>query len=108
MPGFALLAPAWLALKWPGLDWMEWTTGTALFVAGVLLSLIALAIIGVIWPSTPRKGFLPMRTARGDRIYVGLLGTGLIHILVIALTDLPLTFALGLAGVWMVVVLRWG
>lgn len=97
-----------LAVEWPDLEWMAWTTGTFLFVVSVFLGLIALAVIGVVWPSTPRKGFLPMPTARGDRIYVGLLGIGLIHILVIALTSLPLTFALGLAAVWMAVVLRWG
>lgn len=103
-----MFGPQWLGLSWPDLEWMAWTTPTLLFVVGVFLGLIGLAVIGAVWPSTPRKGFLPMTTARGDRIYVGLLGIGLIHVLVIALTDLPLTFGLGLAAIWMVVVLRWG
>jgi predicted small integral membrane protein len=92
----------------PDLEWMAWTPATAIFAGCVFLGLAALAVIAVWRPSTPRKGFLPMPTARGDRIYVTLLGTGLILIIVLAMTSLALTVGLAIAAVWAVVVLGWG
>jgi predicted small integral membrane protein len=92
----------------PDLEWMAWTAGTALFVASVFVSLGLLAVFAVVRPSTPRKGFLPMPTARGDRVYVALLGTGLVLILTLATTSLAVTTGVGIAAVWAVVVLRWG
>jgi predicted small integral membrane protein len=90
------------------LEWMYWTIGTSLFVVGVVAFLTAVTLLGILVPSTPRKGFLPIETARGDRIYIGLLGTGLILILLIALSDLSLTLGLGIAAVWVVAVVGWG
>jgi predicted small integral membrane protein len=90
------------------LEWMAWTTGTAVFVASIFIGLGLLTALAVARPSTPRKGLLPMPTARGDRIYVSLLGTGLIFIVLLATTSLPMTVGLVLAAVWTVVVLRWG
>jgi len=87
---------------------MAWTPGTAVFVACVVVGLALLAVLAVVRPSTPRQGFLPMPTARGDRIYVSLLGTGFILIVVIATTSLSLTIGLAIAAVWAMVVLRWG
>jgi predicted small integral membrane protein len=87
---------------------MAWTPGTVVFVIGVFAALVGLAIGAAVWPSAPRKGFLPIPTARGDRVYVGLLGVGLILIALMALTTAPVPLGLGLAAVWMAVVLRWG
>jgi predicted small integral membrane protein len=87
---------------------MAWTTGTAILVACVFAALIGLAVLSAARPSTPRKGFLPMPTARGDRIYVGLLGTGLILVLLIALSSAPVVLGLALGAVWMAVVVIWG
>jgi predicted small integral membrane protein len=91
-----------------GLEWMAWTSATFVFVLVVLAGLAALTLLAVLRPSTERRGFLPMPTARGDRIYVGLLGTGLILILLLAYTSLPLGVGLGVSAVWMFVVVRWG
>lgn len=91
-----------------GLEWMAWTSATFVFVLVVLGSLVALTVLAVLRPSTERRGFLPMPTARGDRIYVGLLGTGLIFIALLAFTSLPLGVGVALSVVWMVVVVRWG
>jgi predicted small integral membrane protein len=91
-----------------GLEWMAWTTGTAILVACVFAALVGLAVLSAARPSTPRKGFLPMATARGDRIYVGLLGTGLILVLLIALSSAPVVLGLALGAVWMAAVVIWG
>jgi predicted small integral membrane protein len=90
------------------LEWMAWTTGTAVFVACVLAALVALAVLAALHPPVPRKGFLPMPTALGDRIYVGLLGTGLILVALIALSTAPILAGLALAAVWMAAVVTWG
>jgi predicted small integral membrane protein len=91
-----------------GLEWMAWTPGTAIFVAVVFASLLGLAVLAAFRPPVPRRGFLPIATTLGDRIYVGLLGVGFIFIALIALTALPLTVGLGLAVVWMAAVLLKG
>lgn len=90
------------------LEWMAWTTGTAVFVGLVVVGLASLALLAAVRPSTPRKGFLPMPTARGDRIYISLLGTGLILIVVLAATSFALTTGLVFAAIWAGAVLRWG
>lgn len=90
------------------LEWMAWTPGTAVFVLLVVLGLVGLAVLASARPSAPRKGFLPMPTARGDRIYVALLGTGLILVVLLATTSLPVTFGLAAGAAWAAVVLRWG
>jgi predicted small integral membrane protein len=91
-----------------GLEWMAWTPGTFIFVVGVFAALLGLTVVAVVWPSTPRRGFLPMPTARGDRIYVGLLGSGLILVGLIAMTSLPIVVGLVVCALWMVAVVRWG
>jgi predicted small integral membrane protein len=91
-----------------GLEWMAWTTGTLILVVCVLAALVGLAVLSAVRPSTPRKGFLPMPTARGDRIYVGLLGTGLILVVLLAASTAPVVLGLALGAVWMAVVLIWG
>ena len=79
------------------LDWMVWTSATVVFALAVLAGLIAVTVLAMVVPSTPRKGFLPMPTARGDRIYISLLGTGLVMVLFVVLTDLPLPIGLAIA-----------
>jgi predicted small integral membrane protein len=92
----------------PDLEWMAWTTGTVVFVAAVFAGLAGLAVGARAWPSTPRKGFLPVPTARGDRVYIGALGVGLILVCLMALTTVPVTLGLVPAAAWLAVVLRWG
>ena len=92
-----------------GLEWMAWTSATLVFVVLVFGALAGLAVLAAVRPQRrPRRGFLPLETTLGDRIYVGLLGVGLIFICLIALTSLPLPVGLGLAVVWMAVVLSRG
>ena len=90
------------------IDWMAWTQGTALFIAGVFVFLGSITVLAALRPSTPRKGILPIETARGDRIYISLLGSGLVMVLYVAVTDSGLPFGLLLVAAWVGVVLRWG
>ena len=91
------------------LEWMAWLPGTAAFVVAVFVALAGLVVVSVRWPSIPRQGFLRIETARGDRIYISLLGIGLIMIIYVAYTELPLPYGLAVAIVaWAVPVMRWG
>ena len=90
------------------LDWMAWTIPTACFFSFIVLMLIGMTIWEIKSPTVKRKGFLPIATTRGDRLFVGLLTTAYIHLAWIGLTELTVWFALGISLVWMAVVMRWG
>ncbi|MBC7356960.1 DUF2160 domain-containing protein [Desulfacinum infernum] len=90
------------------MEWMAWTLPTAIFFIVIASMLVAMTIWQILSPSIPRRGFLPIETTRGDRLFIGLLGSAYIHIAWIALTSLSLWIALAIALVWLVVVMRWG
>jgi len=90
------------------LDWMAWTVPTACFFSFIVLMLIGMTIWEIKSPTIKRKGFLPITTTRGDRLFVGPLGTAYIHLAWVGLTELAIWFALGISIVWMAIVMRWG
>ena len=90
------------------LEWMAWTLPTAVFFITIALILTAMGIWQVMSPSIERRGFLPIATTRGDRLFIGLLGSAYIQLAWLGLTDLSLYFALAIAVVWMIIVMRWG
>ncbi|MGA9534599.1 MAG: DUF2160 domain-containing protein [Desulfobacterales bacterium] len=90
------------------LEWMAWTLPTAIFFIAIAVILTAMGIWQVISPSIERRGFLPIATTRGDRLFIGLLGSAYIQLAWLGLTDLSLYFSLAIAVVWMILVMRWG
>lgn len=54
-------------------DWMVWTTPVAVFFTVVVLMLVGMTVWEIRSPTTLRKGWLPLRTTRGDRLFIGLL-----------------------------------
>ncbi len=90
------------------LEWMAWTTQTAIFFAAVAAMLVIMTLISIRWPSLPRKGVLPMPTTRGERLYIGLLGMALIVLAWLGLTDASTWGAVGVSLLWLISVLRWG
>lgn len=89
------------------LNWMAWTPVTAAFFGGIALLLLGMTVTEVMWPTRERKGFLPIRTTRGDRLFMGLLSSAFIHLGWLALWDAPLYFATILCAAWIGVLLRW-
>ncbi len=71
------------------LQWMAWTTPTALFFCGIAICLLALTVAELRWPTLTREGFLPLATTRGDRFFISLLVAGFAHIGWVGLSDLP-------------------
>ena len=79
------------------MGWMAWTLPTALFFTAVLLMLLVMGWAELRWPTVKRRGFLPIATTRGDRLFISLLVTALIHLAWLAATDAPLPLAAVLA-----------
>lgn len=90
------------------LEWMAWTIPTATFFITIAIILIGMTVWEVISPTIERKGFLPLSTTRGDRLFIGLLGSAYIHLAWVGLSNLTIWFGFAIALVWMVVVMRWG
>ena len=55
------------------LNWMAWTMPVAIFFTCIALMLVAMTVWEVRSPSVLRKGWLPIATTRGDRLFIGLL-----------------------------------
>lgn len=90
------------------LQWMAWTLPTAVFFVCIAILLVGMTVWQVISPSLERRGFLGMATTRGDRLFIGLLGSAYINLAWIGLGGGSLWIALGIAFAWMIVVMRWG
>jgi predicted small integral membrane protein len=90
------------------LEWMAWTMPTAIFFIAIFLLLVSMGIWQVLQPSIDRRGLLPISTTRGDRLFIGLLGSAYIHLAWIGLTSYSLWIAFAIALVWMIGVMRWG
>ena len=61
-------------------DWMAWTTPVAVFFTCIVLMLIGMTVWEVKSPTVLRKGFLPIETTRGDRLFIGLLTAAYINL----------------------------
>ncbi|MCG8567006.1 MAG: DUF2160 domain-containing protein [Desulfobacterales bacterium] len=90
------------------LEWMAWTQPTAIFFITIAVMLTGMTIWQILSPTVERRGFLPLATTRGDRLFIGLLGSAYIHLAWIGLTDLTLWAGFAVALVWMGIIMRWG
>ncbi len=68
-------------------DWMAWTLPVAVFFSCVVLMLIGMTVWEIKSPTVMRKGFLPIATTRGDRLFIGLLTAAYINLLFVALSE---------------------
>lgn len=90
------------------MSWMAWTLPTALFFAGIGLMLVVMTLWELKSPTALRRGFLPMATTRGDRVFISLLAAAFLHLIVLGVTGLPILVASGCAVILAVVLMRWG
>lgn len=90
------------------LEWMAWTPVTAAFFCTIVVMLIGMTIWEVASPNVERKGFLPIVTTRGDRLFIGLLSSAYIHLAWLGLTDLSLWIATVISVCFLVIMMRWG
>ncbi|MBM3116222.1 DUF2160 domain-containing protein [Jeongeupia naejangsanensis] len=55
------------------MGWMMWTPEVAAFFGCIALMLVVMTVLEIRWPTIERKGWLPIATTRGDRLFIGLL-----------------------------------
>jgi len=90
------------------LKWMVWSPVTAGFFIGIAVILLCMTLAELKWPSTERKGFLPIVTSRGDRLFIGLLCSAFLHLGFIGISELSLFIPLAISALWILILLRWG
>jgi len=90
------------------LEWMAWTMPTAIFFITIATILVVMTIWQSKAPSGERKGFLPIRTTPGDRLFIGLLSSAYITLAWLGLTDFTLWISFTIAVIWMAVLMKWG
>jgi predicted small integral membrane protein len=67
-------------------DWMAWTTPVAVFFICIVLMLAGMTVWEIQSPTTLRKGFLPIATTRGDRLFIGLLSAAYVNLAFVGLS----------------------
>ena len=90
------------------MNWMAWTTPTALFFTGIGLILITMTLLEIKFPCVEKKGFLPISTTRGDRLFIGLLSGAFIHLGFIGLSEISIWVPFAASVIWLCLVLKWG
>ncbi|MDP1741784.1 MAG: DUF2160 domain-containing protein [Polaromonas sp.] len=67
-------------------EWMAWTLPVAVFFTCIVLTLIGMTVWEIRSPTAVRRGFLPLDTTRGDRLFIGLLGAAYINLIFVGLS----------------------
>ncbi|WP_024506674.1 DUF2160 domain-containing protein [Bradyrhizobium sp. ARR65] len=81
--------------------WMAWTLPTAIFFTMIALMLAIMTWLAIAYPEVERVGVLRIPTTRGDRLFVSLIVTAVVHLLWIGLigTDTIATLPIGEEGI---------
>lgn len=90
------------------MSWMAWTWPTALFFAAIATLLTVYTTWAVRAPEVPRRGFLPIATTRGDRLFIGLLASAYVNLAWAGLCSAPQSFATLIWLPMLFVIGRWG
>jgi predicted small integral membrane protein len=91
--------------------WMAWTLPTAIFFAALGCTLAVMTWLAAADPEAERVGILRIPTTRGDRLFIALVLTAVIHLLWIGLvgTDtiatLPIGEGIELSSLWLATVI---
>ena len=67
-------------------NWMAWTLPVAVFFGCIVLMLIGMTVWEIKSPTTLRRGFLPLETTRGDRLFIGLLAAAYVNLAFVGLS----------------------
>ena len=73
-------------------EWMAWTTPVAVFFCSIVLMLIGMTVWELKSPTVERKGFLPITTTRGDRLFIGLLAAAYVNLGFVAISEKMITW----------------
>ena len=68
-------------------EWMAWTLPVAVFFCSIALMLIGMTVWELKSPTIERKGWLPITTTRGDRLFIGLLSAAWLNLAFVAVSE---------------------
>ena len=68
------------------MEWMAWTTPVGVFFSCIALMLAGMTVWEIKSPTLMRKGFLPIETTRGDRLFIGLLSAAYVNLAFVGLS----------------------
>ena len=91
--------------------WMAWTLPTAIFFVLLALTLMVMTWLAVAYPEAERVGILRIPTTRGDRLFISLIMTAVIHFLWIGfvgtdtLVTLPIGEGIEISSLWLATVI---
>jgi len=66
-------------------NWMAWTTPVAVFFVCIALMLAGMTVWELKSPTVERRGWLPISTTRGDRLFIGLLAAAYVNLIWVGL-----------------------
>ena len=68
-------------------EWMAWTLPVAVFFTCIVLMLGLMTLWEIKSPTVLRKGWLPIATTRGDRLFIGLLSAAYLNLAFVATSE---------------------
>ena len=68
-------------------EWMAWTTPVAVFFGCIVAMLAVMTVWEIRSPTVLRKGWLPIATTRGDRLFIGLLAAAYVNLAFVAVSE---------------------
>ena len=68
-------------------SWMAWTLPVAVFFTCIVLMLVGMTVWELKSPTVLRKGFLPIATTRGDRLFIGLISAAYVNLAFVAVSE---------------------
>ena len=66
---------------------MAWTLPVAVFFCCIVLMLVGMTVWELKAPTVERKGWLPIVTTRGDRLFIGLLAAAYVNLAFVAVSE---------------------
>ena len=73
-------------------EWMAWTVPVAVFFCCIALMLAGMTVWELKSPTVERKGWLPIVTTRGDRLFIGLLCAAYVNLAFVAVSEKMITW----------------
>ena len=68
-------------------EWMAWTLPVAVLFTCIVLMLAGMTLWEIKSPTLLRKGWLPIATTRGDRLFIGLLSAAYLNLAFVAVSE---------------------
>ena len=68
-------------------EWMAWTVPVAVFFCCIALMLVGMTVWEIKSPTVLRRGWLPIATTRGDRLFIGLMAAAWVNLGFVAVSE---------------------